>query len=140
MNLCSPSESAGVVSGDVQAANPPPSSLQRKLAPESAEEKAKRGVESLVRSPLSGPAVMERSAGLSTFQVREVIGPSFPARSAALTWKVCDDSARSETVEGELQSSKPPPSSRQLKLAPDSFEAKPNDALRSGEVEPLART
>ena len=41
-------------------------------------------------------------------------------------------------MDGELQSSKPPPSSRQLKLAPDSFEAKLNDGLRSGEVEPFA--
>ena len=62
----------------------------------------------------------------------------FPARSVALTWKVCEPSARPEAVNGELQSSKPPPSSWQLKLAPDSFEAKLNDGLRSGEVEPFA--
>ncbi len=82
--------------------------------------------------------MIETSAGPSTVQVREAVGPTFPARSAALTWKVCEASARPETVDGESQSSKPPPSSWQLNLAPDSFEAKLNDGLRSGEVEPAA--
>ena len=41
-------------------------------------------------------------------------------------------------MNGELQDAKPPPSSWQLKLAPDSLEAKLNDGLGSAEVDPSA--
>ena len=96
------------------------------------------GSGSLVKSPFWGPAVIERSAGPSTVQTREAAGPWLPARSVALTWKVCESSVRPEAVNGEPHSSKPSPSSWQLKLASGSFEAKLNEGLRSDEVEPLA--
>ena len=62
----------------------------------------------------------------------------FPASSVALTWKVCEPSARPEAVNGEVQAGKPPASSWQPNLAPDSSEAKLNEGLGSAEVEPSA--
>ncbi len=79
--------------------------------------------------PGAGPAVIERSMVPSIAQAREAVELCFPARSVALTRKVCGPSVRPEAVNGEPQSSKPPPSSRQLKLVWGSFEAKPNEAL-----------
>jgi hypothetical protein len=61
---------------------------------------------------------------VSTVQVRAA-APVFWAASVALTRKVCVPSGRLEAVKGELQAWKPPLSSWQRRLAPDSFEEKP---------------
>ena len=138
VNLWSPSGSAEAVKGELQATNGSPSTRHRKLAPGSAEEKAKLGVVSLVAEPGTGPSVIERSAAASMVQARETVELSFPPRSVAFTRKTCGPSSRPEAVNGEPQSSKRPPSSRQLKLAPDSFAPKLNEGLGSSEVEPEA--
>ena len=83
-NVWSPSESAGLVNGEVQSASTTTPSIWQLKPPASGEEKAKLGVGSLVGEPEAGPEVIARPI----FQVL-VAEPVFPASSVALTWKLC---------------------------------------------------
>ncbi len=86
--------------------------------------------------PSAGPDENVTSgAVVSTVHVRETRSV-FWARSVALTWNVCEPSARPEAVYGELQLWKPPPSSWQLRPAPESLEVKPNEGLGLAETMP----
>ncbi len=83
--MWSPSESAGLVNGEVQSASTTTPSIWQLKRPASGEEKAKLGLRSLMVDPEAGPEVIARPI----LQVLVSAGPMFPASSIALTWKLC---------------------------------------------------
>ena len=77
----------------MQAAKPPPSSWQRKLAPAS-PEKAKLALAELLGSAGVEPSEGAAGAVVSIVQPKVVSELSLPTASRALTWKLCAPSAR----------------------------------------------
>ena len=75
-NVWSPSESAGLVNGEVQSASTTTPSIWQLKPPASGEEKAKLGVGSLVGEPEAGPEVIARPI----FQIRSPSRCSRPGR------------------------------------------------------------
>ena len=132
--VCWPASSDGVVNGDEQGTNGPPSMLHSKLEPGSFALNWKLGVSSSVGP--DGPAVIAAAGGVvstvATVKVRLAADRSgLPAGSVAKTANVCEPSASAAVVKGVLQGVIGPLSTRQLKLEFASSDEKANVGVES---------
>ena len=114
--VCSPSASAGVVNGELHAANVPPSSRHSNVLALSALN-VNVGVASLV-TPSGPESIVVLGAPVS---IRKAcvsgVGSTLPAASVARTENVCAPSARVPVVSGEVQAANVPPSTRHWNVA-----------------------
>jgi 2C-methyl-D-erythritol 2,4-cyclodiphosphate synthase len=124
--VCEPSASAEYAFGLEQLANAPPSSAHWNVAPAS-EVKLKLAF-ALLLGFVGEALIVAVGATVSIVQVELAAVPALPAASTALTWKVCEPSARPVYAFGLEQLANAPPSSAHVNVAPSS-ELKLKDAL-----------
>jgi hypothetical protein len=101
------------------------SSAQVKVAPAS-DVKLKLAA-ALLLGFVGDAEIVAVGATVSIVHVKLAAVPALPAASVALTWNVCEPSARPAYAFGLVQLANVPPSSAHVNVAPAS-EAKPNEA------------
>src|SRR5215216_4159806 len=122
--LCPPSESGGVVLGELQLANAAPSTLHWNV-PGSVDLKPNVGVLSVV-APLGPPVIVVFGGVASTANERlAAVASAFPAGSIARTWNECGPSPSEAVVLGEEQFANAAPSTRHWNVDPGSFDLNP---------------